>query len=331
LFGIDYRDAGGARRRILVGRDPAEAYALLADRQREAAAGPSAGSRPFRELVTAALEHKKLHLAPQSYATDVGRLDTLLAIIGEKTIEQATFEVWDKVLKDLKRSGSSGSTVNRYRSVASSIFSFGMRAGLVQINPLARVLRFQENPSRVRYLLEAEEIKLRAAIRRECSDREPELDLALYTGMRRGEQFTLKWIDVDLSLGRLTVYGKSGRRYIYANKSAVEALDKLLRRRDLELARSGAEGSAYVCDETLNDTQRDWRRWFETCLRSAGIKNFHWHDLRHTFASRLVMAGVTLSDVQELLGHKSILMTMKYAHLAPGHSQAAAEKIGGTK
>jgi integrase len=102
-----------------------------------------------------------------------------------------------------------------------------------------------------------------------------------------------------------------------------------LRRRDLELERTGAEGSIYVCDETLNDTQRDWRRWFERSLREAGIKNFRWHDLRHTFASRLVMADVNLSAVQALLGHKSILMTMKYAHLSPDHTLAAAEKIGG--
>jgi site-specific recombinase XerD len=286
-------------------------------------------SRPFHELAAAAMAHKKLHLRPQSYATDARRLDTLLVGIGELSIEQVNFEFWSRVLADLKRGGLSNSTVNRYRSLASSIFTFGMRAGLVQTNPISRVVRFRESESRVRYLLDAEEIKLREVIRRDCPDREAEMDLALYTGMRRGEQFSLKWLDVDLIRRRLTVYGKTGQRHVVANSSAVEALNKLLRRRDLELERTGAEGSVYVCDETLNDTQRDWRRWFEKALRSAGIKNFHWHDLRHTFASRLVMANVNLSAVQALLGHKSILMTQKYAHLSPDHTQAAAEKIGG--
>ena len=61
--------------------------------------------------------------------------------------------------------------------------------------------------------------------------------------------------------------------------------------------------------------------------KAADIENFTWHDLRHTFASRLVMAGADLSSVQKLLGHKSILMTMRYAHLAPGHLQDAVEKL----
>jgi site-specific recombinase XerD len=332
IYWIDYRDAGGERHRERVGRRDA-ALELLVQRKREVTEGkfiaPRAGARTFRELSHAALEHKKLRLAAQSYETDVRRLDTLLPLIGALSVEQVTFEVLDKTFADLKRGGLSGSTVNRYRALVSSIFTYAVRSGLAQTNPVARVKRFRENESRIRYLLADEETKLRAVIRRECPDREPELDLALYTGMRRGEQFTLKWSDVNLERGILTVRGKTGRRFIVANSSAVEALTKLGRRRDRELEYGRTEDSGYVCDETVNDAQRDWRRWFEKSVRSAGVKNFHWHDLRHTFASRLVMAGVDIRTVQELLGHKSILMTMKYAHLSPDHRQAAAEKIGG--
>ncbi len=62
-------------------------------------------------------------------------------------------------------------------------------------------------------------------------------------------------------------------------------------------------------------------------MRLAGIENFHWHDLRHSFASRLVMAGVDLRTVQELLGHKTIAMTVRYSHLAPTHLQEAVERL----
>jgi site-specific recombinase XerD len=70
------------------------------------------------------------------------------------------------------------------------------------------------------------------------------------------------------------------------------------------------------------------RYWFEPAIRSAKIRSFSWHCLRHTFASRLVMAGVDLRTVQELMGHKSIQMTVRYSHLTPKHTLAAVELLG---
>ncbi len=72
---------------------------------------------------------------------------------------------------------------------------------------------------------------------------------------------------------------------------------------------------------------RDWQRWLEECIREAGIPNFRWHDIRHTFASRLAMAGVSLRTLAELLGHMTLAMVMRYAHLAPAHLQDAVEKV----
>src|SRR5436309_5526688 len=72
---------------------------------------------------------------------------------------------------------------------------------------------------------------------------------------------------------------------------------------------------------------RSPRCWFDPVVKAAGIKDFSWHCLRHTFISRLVMAGVDLRTVQELAGHKNIAMTCRYAHLAPGHQQTAVEKL----
>jgi integrase len=71
-------------------------------------------------------------------------------------------------------------------------------------------------------------------------------------------------------------------------------------------------------------------RWFLDAVREAKIEDFKWHDLRHTFASRLVMAGVDIRTVQELMGHKSITMTMRYAHLSPKHRTEALEKLCGS-
>jgi integrase len=69
------------------------------------------------------------------------------------------------------------------------------------------------------------------------------------------------------------------------------------------------------------------RYWFEKAIRKAGVSDFHWHDLRHTFASRLAMAGVGLRAIQDALGHKSIAMTVRYSHLAPDFLLDVVEKL----
>jgi integrase len=102
-------------------------------------------------------------------------------------------------------------------------------------------------------------------------------------------------------------------RHVQLNRAALEALEELWKRyRDSEFVCGGA---------------REPRRWFEPVLQEAKVSNFSWHCLRHTFASRLVMAGVDLRTVQELVGHKVIAMTVRYAHLAPQHTLAAVERL----
>ncbi len=85
--------------------------------------------------------------------------------------------------------------------------------------------------------------------------------------------------------------------------------------------------SPYACRESDGDPVRDWQRWLEECIREAGIPNFRWRDIRHTFAARLAKAGVPLRTLAELLGHMTLAMVMRYAHLAPAHLRDAVEKI----
>lgn len=83
-------------------------------------------------------------------------------------------------------------------------------------------------------------------------------------------------------------------------------------------------------NETPIDACNYVRRVFVPAMDAAGIENFHWHDLRHTFASRLIMAGVDLRTVQELMGHQTITMTLRYSHLSPAHRLEAVQRLNRT-
>ena len=133
------------------------------------------------------------------------------------------------------------------------------------------------------------------------------------TGMRQGEQFTREWGDIDLDAGTIRLQiSKNGKgRFVHLNSRALAALRMLH-------AQSIGAGRVF---SNLKP------RWFTDAVRAAKLQDFTWHDLRHTFASRLVMAGVDIRTVQELMGHRSITMTMRYAHLSPQHRTGALEKL----
>lgn len=319
VWWISYCDGEGKRHREKVGRRSA-ALDALGRRRLEVKEGryipPRAGARlTFRDLAIAAMQQKKLRLAPASYETDLLRLKQLMPLIGNLPADRLTPARIEETLAHFRRSVSS-STVNRFHALISSIYKFAVHAGRISVNPATKVKRYKENESRIRWLRPEEEKAIRDALVADAH--EYEFDLALHTGMRRGEQFGLEWRNVDLERGILTVKGKTGRRHVIANSKAIAALRKLH-------AITGKE--THVCPDAGEGVKRDWRRWLEEAAKKAGVKDFHWHDLRHTFASRLVMNGVDIRTVQQLLGHKNITMTMKYAHLAEDHRQAAAEKM----
>jgi site-specific recombinase XerD len=317
---VFYRDADGRPHKEKAGQ-LAAALELLTRRKKEVKNGSYVPPRQartwsFRRLADEAIKQKSLRLAALSIETDRIRLGQLSPLIGGIPFDRVTTERIEETLGALKRSGLSNSTVNRYRSFISTVFTFALATGRVSANPASRVKRYKENDARVRWLRPEEEDRLRKCI--SVDYHRWEFDLALHTGMRRGEQFGLKWKDCDLERGILTVKGKTGRRHIVANDTAIGTLKRLSRYTgEKEFVSPDNDGSA----------QRDWRTWFEHACDEAAVDDFHWHDLRHTFASRLVMAGVDIRTVQELLGHKSIVMTMKYAHLSADHRKAAVAKM----
>jgi integrase len=333
IWYVSYYDADGKHHREKIGRW-STAVSVYQKRKSEILEGkftPPARERrlTFRELAQERMDAKRKKLSTLGYETDEYRLKPLLDAFGDlpaSKISSGQIELFLAGLRErgispaAKKRGVSGPTANRYRSLLSSVFSFGVRAGKVAANPVARVEPFRESEVRVRFLDAVEETAIRKAIRKDWPEGEGEFDLLLNTGMRRAENFGLKWEHVDLDNSILTVYGKGGyRRFVPINSLARAALLKLYEQ---------SNGSAYVCSYRKSEDQVDWNEKLEGCVKSAGVENFRpYHDLRHTFASRLVMAGVDLRSVQELLGHRSIVTTMRYAHLSPGHQKANVEKL----
>ncbi len=222
-------------------------------------------------------------------------------------------------LRELKQ-GVAPASVNRYLVDIKAALQKAVDWDLIPAHPLARLKPLKIDKSSVtRYLSPAEEERLYGAM----SASEPWLQgivvVALNTGLRKGELLSLTWGDV--AGGSITVHGsraKSGQtRHVPLNDSAATAFKKL--RGDV-LPMPGV----VIWPMTPSRLHDHWRK----LLKRAEVENFRFHDMRHHFASKLVMAAVPLNTARELLGHSNLAMTTRYAHLAPENLQKAVELIG---
>ena len=184
------------------------------------------------------------------------------------------------------------------------------------LKQVRKVKFLKENNKRLRFL-DVDECKRLIS----CCPKhlKPIVITALNTGMRRGEILSLKWEQVDLRHGYISLRDtKSGEgREIPINKT----LDGLFNEMPHSIE------SIYIFTDKDGNPYKGVKRSFNTALRNAEIYGATFHTLRHTFASQLVMASVDLASVQELLGHKSLNMTLRYAHLAPEHKTKAVKKL----
>lgn len=228
-------------------------------------------------------------------------------------------------------------TQNRYKTTLSLIYRLAIENKKATTNPARLLKRKEEDNGRVRFLgqfrpsctredylnpFTDEESRLRAVIQAKFPSHMPEFAVALHTGMRPSEQYGLTWDRVDLVRRLVTIpNSKNGRtRHIPLNSVALAAFQELFGR---------SQGSGKVFVNMHGEPLKGYKHWFDNAVREAGISDFTWYCLRHTFASRCAMAGIDLRTIAELMGHQTIQMTMRYAHLAPSHKLAAVERIAG--
>jgi integrase len=242
--------------------------------------------------------------------------------------------------------GRSAATVLRDLFTLSGVLGRAVKAGELTENPVRRVDKPRiDRRGKVRFLDQTEESRLRDALRARDEgtqnlrtvanerrqkrhknllprlthfrDLTPAVLLSMNTGLRRGEVLKLHWVSVDFDRRLLTVEGQNAKnrqtRHVPLNEEAMSVLQRWREQ----------SGSGTRVFDVATGFQTAW----EKVLKRSRITNFRWHDLRHHFASRLVQHGVPLNTVRDLLGHGSVGMSLRYAHLAPDQRREAVAKL----
>lgn len=280
---------------------------------------PKAAPITFGNLAAAAVEHAKTHL--KSWPDYDWKERTLREPFGLRPAAEITPQEIDQWLT---RNTRTPATANRFRAFFSLCYRLGMENGKVPMNPARLVRARRENNARLRFLSREEYDWLLRVIRRDFPRQVQAFILSVYTGMRWSEQFSLKWSQVDLKrrvirlaetkdpTGRV----QSPARNVPLNSIALASLDEqrsLVNHKPADLV--FPEAGDYC------------RFWFEPCLGGAKVTGYTWHCNRHTFCSWLAMAGVSIKEIQELAGHKTIAMSARYAHLSPDVTASASERM----
>jgi len=214
--------------------------------------------------------------------------------------------------------GVKKSTVNRELNLLRGILNKAKAWGIIKTE-LPKVALFKVDNIRVRYLDEAEAKRLVQV----CQEPLKSIVLvALNTGMRRGEVLNLRWQDINFTERFITVRETKSKknRHIPMNQQTFDVLHAIFRHTPGDYVFPGDKLGSHLCPSYIT-------HWFGKTVKEAEIKDFHLHDLRHTFASWLVMSGVDLTTVSQLLGHQNYQMTLKYAHLSPEHRQYAVDVL----
>jgi len=308
--------------------------------------GPTLG-----QFITEVYEPWTIARRPKWAETYTAQLKRLFGDWYCKPLASITPEDVDRWQTGRITKGIAPATVQRELNYLASVLTRAVKLKKLAASPARGVERPKiDRTPKVRYLDPAEEKRLRAALsERDAEMREaresanrwrksrnesplpllpyygdhltPAVLLSMNTGMRRGELLALKWASVDMKGKQITVEGSTAKsqqtRHIPLNAEALDVLKKWK-----EQAPS---------DTRVIPIETGFKTAWGALLKRAKITQFRWHDLRHHFASRLVQASVPLNTVRELLGHGSMAMTLRYAHLAPDQKREAVAKLTATR
>jgi integrase len=316
---IDYY-VKGVRKRKKIGPSKQVADLALAQVKVKIAKGEYLGiyedkKLTFRQFAPEYLAYSQANKSPTSYGRDLVAINRWLTpYFGERYLFHVTAAEAERY-KQARLEAVKPSTVNKELNCLKAVLNKAVSWGYLKEHPLRGLKGLKEPPGRLRYLTPEETTRLL-----EACDTPPYLrpivEIAMHTGMRRSEIIAIRWSDVDLRRRTITLtHTKNNeRRVIPINDTMAAVLRSWPRVVGTDVLFPDLNGPMVT-------------RAFERACRKADVPNLRLHDLRHTFASYLAMGGFNLRAIQQLLGHKDLRMTARYAHLSDDHLQEAVKSL----
>lgn len=261
----------------------------------------------FHEFAKEYLQWAKANKKPSTYQRDLYTMRIFDREFGRKKIQDITMRQIERY-QTKRRDLFTVATVNRELALLKHLLSKAVKWRVLKENSAKEIKFLKGAVSRVRYLMPDEF----QAVLSNCDEfLKPIVTVAVHTGLRRGELLNLTWDRVNFEQRIITILDTKNaeRKDLPMDDTVTSTLQRLDRRGEFVFPNNRGR--------PFNPSIIHYA--FHSALDRAGIKDFRWHDLRHTFASNLVMAGVKIEKVQKLMGHKMIAMTQRYAHLAPGY------------
>ena len=317
---VNFKTAEGRRVRETVGPNKRMAEKVLSLRMTQVLenryfpASRVLGRMPFNEFAQMYIDRVVPLL--KSVRTESNRVASWVQVFGTRAIGQITraeIEAW-RLDRMVTRKPA---TINRDLSRLRRMLNVAVEWNLLDESPLKGLKFLRENNARTRYLsIDESHLLIDSCI---APHIRAIITIALHSGMRLGEILSLRWQDVDFHAGFILVPdSKNGQaRHVPMDATLTEMLSAYPRRRDTDLIFTGHTGSHLT----------DVRVGFLNACGRAGIRDLHFHDLRHTFASQFMMAGGDLYVLKEILGHKTTIMTTRYSHLSPAYKVQAIDRM----
>ena len=251
----------------------------------------------------------------KSHRDDLVKLRWLHDHLGNMMLDQITSQVIANI-KEARLQVASKSTANRYLALVRSIL-IRARDEWEWVDKVPKVKLFKEPPGRVRFITREQAERLLCEL--PVHQRDIVL-FALHTGLRQGNVMTLAWSQVDMARAHMWVEAEDSKNGASIGTPLNAEAMAILGR---QIGKHPERVFTYRGDPISNLNTRAWR----SALKRAGIEDFRWHDLRHTWASWHRMAGTHTHELRQLGAWKTMAMVERYAHLAPDHLAAAAERL----